>query len=174
MDIVFRAYNDGVAFRYIFPEKSDFIASIVDKATAYAIPAATSRWMQPFNGAYEDFYPLNTTGIDGNNNHDCAYPALVKVNNESLWMLITEAGITRQNCAAKLNNQQNAGLYKVSYPPVKKTWNKGAVSSLPWKSQWHVILEYQVLRSIFCRRPAGHYEILHRYSRRCRQIPSAG
>ena len=140
LDIAFRAYNDGVAFRYIFPKKSDSIASIIDEATAYAIPAGTSRWMQPFQQSYEDFYPLNTSGTDGKNNHNWAYPALVKVTNEPLWMLITEAGITKQNCAAKLNNQQNAGLYKVSYPPAKKTWNKGAVSSLPWKSQWHVLV----------------------------------
>jgi len=140
LDIAFRAYNDGVAFRYIFPEKSDSSVSIIDEATAYAIPAGISRWMQPFQVSYEDFYPLNTSGTDGKNNHDWAYPVLVKVTNEPLWMLITEAGITKQNCATKLNNQQNGGLYKVSYPPAKKTWHKGVISSLPWKSQWHVVI----------------------------------
>jgi len=140
LDIAFRAYNNGVAFRYIFSEKSDSSVSIIDEATAYAIPAGTSRWMQPFQVSYEEFYPLSTSGIEGKNKNDWAYPALVKVNNEPLWMLITEAGITKQNCAARLNNQQNEGLYKVTYPPAKKKLHKAAISSLPWKSQWHVIM----------------------------------
>lgn len=140
LDITFRVYNNGVAFRYTFPNHSDSSFSITGEGTAYTIPAGTSRWMQPYQISYEDFYSLNTTGTNEKNNHDWAYPALIKVNKEPLWVLITEANITKQNCAAKLNNQQDAELYKVTYPPAKKTWHQGAVSNLPWKSQWHVMI----------------------------------
>ena len=54
--------------------------------------------------------------------------------------MISEAGIGRENCAAKLTNNQSPDLYKVTYPSAKKAWNGGAVSSLPWKSQWHVMM----------------------------------
>lgn len=140
LDITFRVYNDGVAFRYTFPNRSDSILKITDEATGYVIPKGTARWMQPFEQSYENFYPLNTGADDGKNNGDWGFPALYKVNDRPLWVLISEAGITPQNCAARLNNKQNTGLYKVSYPPAKKSWNGGVVSNLPWKSQWHVMI----------------------------------
>ena len=140
LNIIFRVYNDGVAFRYAFPNQSDSSLSITDEATGYVIPQGTSRWMQPFDKSYEKFYPLNTGVSDEKNAGEWAFPALYKVNNEPLWVLISEAGITRQNCAARLNYKQGTNLYKVTYPSATKNWNGGAVSSLPWKSQWHVIM----------------------------------
>lgn len=140
LNITFRVYNDGVAFRYTFPNRLDSSLSIKDEATGYVIPKGTARWMQPFNQSYENFYPLNTTGTDEKKSTDWGYPALYKVNEQPLWVLISEADISRQNCAAKLNNKQNTNLYKVTYPAAKKGWHGGAVSTLPWKSQWHVMI----------------------------------
>jgi len=140
LNITFRVYNNGIAFRYTFPNSSDSSLSIREEATGYVIPNGTTRWMQPFDQSYENFYPLNTSGTNEKNNSEWGYPALYKVNNQPLWVLISEAGITRQNCAARLNNKQNTELYKVSYPPAKKGWHSGVVSSLPWKSQWHVMM----------------------------------
>lgn len=140
LDITFRVYNDGIAFRYTFPNRSDSSLKITDEATGYVIPKGTARWMQPFDQSYENFFPLNTGSDDEKGNGDWGYPALYKVTDQPLWVLISEANITRQNCAARLNNKQNPGLYKVSYPPAKKAWHSGAVSALPWKSQWHVMI----------------------------------
>ena len=120
LNITIRVYNDGLAFRYTFPNRSDSSLSIKDEATGYVIPKGTARWIQPFDQSYENFYPLNTDGASEKVNGDWGYPALYKVNNQPLWVLISEAGITRQNCAAKLNNKQNANLYKVTYPAAKK------------------------------------------------------
>lgn len=140
LNITFRAYNDGVTFRYAFPNQSDSSVSITDEATGYVIPQGTSRWMQLFDKSYERFYPLNTGVSDEKNAGEWAFPALYKVNGQPLWMLISEAGITRQNCAARLNYKQGTNLYKVTYPSAAKNWNGGAVSRLPWKSQWHVMM----------------------------------
>ncbi len=140
LNITFRVYNDGLAFRYTFPNSSESSLSIKDEATGYVIPEGTARWMQPFDQSYENFYPLNTDGTTEKSNGDWGYPALYKVNNQPLWVLISEAGITQKNCAARLNNKQNSSLYKVTYPAAKKNWHGGAVSSLPWKSQWHVMI----------------------------------
>ncbi|MES2276204.1 MAG: glycoside hydrolase family 97 protein [Bacteroidota bacterium] len=140
LNITFRVYNDGIAFRYIFPNRSDSSVLIKDEATSYVIPDGTARWMQPFDQSYENFYPLTTSGINEKNNNEWGYPALYKVNNQPLWVLISEAGIRRQNCAAKLSNKQNTNVYKVTYPAAKKSWHGGVVSGLPWKSQWHVMI----------------------------------
>jgi hypothetical protein len=140
LNITFRVYNDGVAFMYTFPNQLDPSLSIKEEATGYVIPEGTARWMQPYDYGYENFYPLNTSGTDEKKSSDWGYPALYKVNNQPLWVLISEAGISRQNCATKLNNKQNTNLYKVTYPAAKKSFHGGAVSSLPWNSQWHVMI----------------------------------
>ena len=63
LDIVFRVYNDGVAFRYTFPNHSDSLVNITGEATIYVLPDSTFRWMQPFNDVYEDFFPFSKTGL---------------------------------------------------------------------------------------------------------------
>jgi len=140
LNIIFRVYNDGVAFKYTFPNQSDSTIAITDEATSYVIPKGTARWMQPFDKSYERSYPLNTGASDEKNKGEWAYPALYKVNNQPLWVLISEADITRQNCAAKLTYMPGTNRYKVTYAPSNRNWNRGAVSGLPWKSQWHVIM----------------------------------
>lgn len=140
LDITFKVYNDGVAFRYSFPNRKDSSFSIIDETTAYVVPTGSERWIQPYNQAYEDFFPCSTTGTNEKNNNDWGYPALYKVNSQPLWVLISEAGISKENCAARLNNKENKNVYKVSYPSAKKKLLGGAVSSLPWKSQWHVMI----------------------------------
>jgi hypothetical protein len=140
LDVTFRVYNNGIAFRYTFPNRSDSVLSITDEATGYVIPKGSARWMQPFDKSYEKFYPFNNGANEEKNAGDWAYPALYKVNSQPLWVLISEADITRQNCAARLNYKQGTNLYKVAYPPANKNWNGGVISGLPWKSQWHVMM----------------------------------
>ncbi|MDD4970344.1 MAG: glycoside hydrolase family 97 catalytic domain-containing protein [Paludibacter sp.] len=133
LNIVFRVYNDGIAFRYVFPNHSDVAKNISGEETTFVLPDNTNRWMQPFEKSYENFYPLTTTGAGEQNKQEWGYPALFKVNNQSIWGLISEADISENNCAARLNNLQNKNQYKVIYP-------SGTVATLPWNSQWHTII----------------------------------
>jgi len=133
LNIVFRVYNDGVAFRYVFPNHSDTLMNISGEVTTYILPDSTSRWMQLYDKSYENFYPLNKTGVGEQNKQEWGYPALFKVNNQSIWGLISEADISENNCAARLNNLQDKNQYKVIYP-------SGTVATLPWNSQWHTII----------------------------------
>ena len=141
LDIVFRVYNDGVAFRYAFPNHSDSLINVTGEATAYLLPDSVYRWMQPYSEGYEDFYPFNKTGIDKKKKQQWGLPALFKVNGEPVWALISEANITENNCATRLCNLDNYNEYKVTYPPARKDFPQtGATAPLPWSSQWHVII----------------------------------
>ena len=141
LNIIFRVYNDGVAFRYEFPNYSITQKNIIDEATTYNLPDNTKRWMQPFEPAYENFYPLNTTGQDNDRNkHEWGFPALYQVNNQPVYVLISEADISENNCAAKLSNLQNKNQYKVTYPSPRKEFPQtGVITTLPWTSQWHTL-----------------------------------
>ncbi|MCD0465274.1 glycoside hydrolase family 97 protein [Flavobacterium sp. ENC] len=141
MNIVFRVYNDGVAFRYVFPNHLDSQVAIINEATTYVLPYKTSCWMQPFNLAYEDFYPLGKTGLDIDKYQEWGFPALYKVNDQPVWGLISEANITANNCAAKLSNLKNTNQYQVTYPSARDNFQQtGVKTTLPWNSQWHTLI----------------------------------
>lgn len=141
LDIVFRVYNNGIAFRYVFPNKSDSLVNITGEATTYVLPDSTHRWMQPYNVSYEDFFPFSKTGLGTNKEQQWGFPALYKVNDNPLWILISEANITGNNVATKLSNLENSNEYKVTYPSARNDFKQtGAIASLPWKSQWHALI----------------------------------
>ncbi|MFC5682201.1 glycoside hydrolase family 97 protein [Flavobacterium sp. MAHUQ-51] len=146
INIVFRVYNDGVAFRYEFTEKSNSVTEIVDETTTYVIPETTYRWVQPFQNSYEEFFPFSETGKGENNKQVWGFPALFKINNTSpVWVLLSEANITENNCAARLTNIQNPNHYKVTYPPTREDFKQvGVKTTLPWSSQWHTIIMGQL------------------------------
>lgn len=128
-EMVFRLYNDGVAFRY---ELHDFPESEpLEELTTYRIAEGTRRWMQRFNPSYEDFFPMTETG-ETETRH-WGYPALVQ-SNENVWALISEAGIEKIHSASSLKNERSATDYRVC-PDV----NRCSISG-EWHSPWRVLI----------------------------------
>lgn len=141
LNIVFRAYNDGVAFRYEFTNKSDSLVNVIDESTTYVFPSATNRWVQQYTESYEDFFPFSDSGKADNKKQEWGFPALFKVNNNAVWILISEANISENNCAAKLDNSKNPNEYKVSYASPRDSFKQtGVKTTLPWNSQWHTLI----------------------------------
>lgn len=138
-NIILRAYNDGVTFRYEFPEKTgSFI--IKDELTAYNIPDSTKRWMEKFNPANEGLYSFMK---DGSNQKDWGYPALFNTLDNSCWFLIHEADLNRSYCGTKLTNFSDKSKYKLTFPDKWNGREKGETQpniSLPWQSPWRVII----------------------------------
>ncbi len=139
LNIIFRVYNDGVVFRYEFPNASSEPVNITSENTAYNLPEGTQRWMQAFEPSYECFYPESTTG-KGDKTQLWGFPALYKVTNNPVWVLLSEADVTANNCVARLSNDTNLNQYKVTYPETRDNFKQvGAVSALPWKSPWRTL-----------------------------------
>ena len=91
LQIVCRAYNDGVAFRYIV-ENPDKI-TIRKENTRFSIPKNTLSWIMDYSTYYENFYYkrlLDTIEIK-----PLSYPALFQIDT-GLWMLLTEACVYDQ------------------------------------------------------------------------------
>ena len=91
LDVVFRAYDDGVAFRYEYPRQAglqDFV--ILDEATQFALPAGAQAWSMPaLTSYYEGLYtrePLSRKG-------KMSGPVALEVN-DSLYMAIMDANLT--------------------------------------------------------------------------------
>lgn len=135
LNVIVRAYNDGVTFRYEFPEKKGTF-TIKDELTAYKIPDSTSRWLEKFDLSNEGLY---TNMEDASVQQDWCYPALFKT--DSTWYLIHEADVNRHYAATKLSNTITDSEYKVTLPGADEgVGDPLPVINLPWKSPWRVII----------------------------------
>jgi len=139
LNLLIRAYNDGVAFRYEFPEKGgSFVMN--DELTAYSIQDSTKRWLEKFNPANEGLY---STAKDGNTQQDWGYPALFNSTDKDCWYLIHEADLDRNYCGTKLSNVARKSEYKLTFPDQWNGRGQGESKptiSLPWKSPWRVVI----------------------------------
>ena len=139
MNIIIRAYNDGVAFRYEFSGKEgSFI--IKDELTSYNIPSDTKRWLEKWNRANEGLYSVMN---DDNTQQGWCYPALFNAPDNTCWYLIHESDVNRSYCGSKLSNTTDKSKYKITFPDPGDGNGLGETAptiSLPWKSPWRVII----------------------------------
>jgi len=140
--LVFRLYNDGIAFRYELDGLN--AEQMGDELTTYRIAEGTRRWMQQYTDSYEGFFPLSTTAsvkaertfgggppsADGLV-HRWGYPALVEPA-DGLFTLITEADIDRRQSASSLHSEGD--LFRV-----RPDGNSLSLSG-SWHSPWRVAI----------------------------------
>ena len=133
LQVTFRLYNDGVAFCYTLDATSVDTEYITAELTTYPIADGAKRWMQQYVNDYEGFFPLSTNGedVEDRSPRTWGYPALVEPQ-ESVFMLISEAGITKNRSASRLNNADNPNEYQVRMADEKVAFS-GSFST-PWRT----------------------------------------
>ena len=102
LDLELRVYDDGIAFRYVFPRLTKEMC-VTDETTAFAFQKGITRWTQKLNQAYEDFYLKNKGRVQGYTAGQWGFPALFEVA-DSVFTLISEANVAKGNCGSWLNN----------------------------------------------------------------------
>lgn len=133
MDIIFRVYNDGAAFRYNIKGEGTLTVS-ADRSTI-SIPSLTTCWAQKYSADYSMPYPARTweqmTALEGG--RMCA-PALVKTTGADDWCLVTESANDGLFCTSALvaadANAHGTFSFAVKGEPVVQ---------LPWLSPWRTI-----------------------------------
>ncbi|WP_241237818.1 glycoside hydrolase family 97 protein [Pseudoflavitalea rhizosphaerae] len=138
LNVIIRAYNDGFAFRYEFPEKQGSF-QVKKELTAYTIPMNTHRWMEKWNPANEGYY----AAMSGNKvrKQEWGYPALFMTSDSACWFLLHEADLDRNYCGSKLSNVIDSSKYALAFPDPGDGRGQGASSpsiTLPWKSPWRL------------------------------------
>ena len=53
VELIVRAYNDGVAFRYRFPESSNEKHVVTSEATGFRLPEGGKIWAHPYDRAQQ-------------------------------------------------------------------------------------------------------------------------
>lgn len=148
INLIFRAYNDGIAFRYNFSTGDGGVRKIMAENSGFAIPKEAKAWIQPYDlnvrkkPCYETYYEDGIApGSPSPNLAGWAFPALFNVG--QVWMLISEAGLDETYCAAHLEDKQGNGTYTIRFPEKEEvTSNAGPEpeSTLPWTTPWRLIV----------------------------------
>lgn len=156
LDLV--AGDEGVAFRYRFPDVDNKIRVVKDEITGFHIEKNAKGWMQPYNKAgdytpgYEDFYVNVNSGDPINNSRNPSVgwcmPALFNVNKNKIWVLIAESGTDDSFPGCHLQPDSEGGVYKVAFAekdekytlPLAEKENAYPESNLPWSMPWRVII----------------------------------
>lgn len=151
MDIVFQISDDGIAFRYNFPEKSSKIKKITEEKTSYNFVDDTKAWLQPMskaksgwsetNPSYEEPYVTNVSlNTESDIGEGWVYPALFK--SDGTWILISESGLHRKYAGTHLIKQKDNTTLQVGFPQKEEIFPGGALnpeSTLPWATPWRTI-----------------------------------
>jgi alpha-glucosidase len=151
MDVVFQVSNDGVAFRYVFPEKSSAVMTVEAEETSFRFPAETKAWLQPMsvaktgwahtNPSYEEYHQMEIpVGTPSTSGAGWVFPALFRTGDT--WILITEAGLGRGYCANRLAHESPGGEYRIGFPDKRETMGDATVNpqfATPYATPWRVM-----------------------------------
>lgn len=163
-DLTVRVYDNGVAFRYGFPEADNQTHTIQAEHTEFAVPVNGKAWIHPYDWndrkkpSYEQ-YCSNNIDIRSECKHGrgWAFPMLFETN--GLWMMITEAHLDGTYPATHIDNSGTDGAYKVRFPELDEPIVPDAVepvSQLPWYTPWRAIIIGGDLNTIFQNQMVSH------------------
>jgi hypothetical protein len=152
LDVVFQVSNDGVAFRYVFPEQSTQIHKLSEEATSFRFAPQTRAWLQPIataktgwgesNPSYEELYEKDiAVGSTSPTGAGWVYPALFRTGD--IWMLISESALSRHYAGTRLLSNWRSPEYTIGFPDPLEGIHGGPVSpqsTLPWSTPWRVIV----------------------------------
>jgi hypothetical protein len=152
LEIQFQVSNDGVAFRYVFPERDSRAHTISSEASSFRFPAQTRAWLQPVaaaktgwngtNPSYEETYEKDIDiGTPSPTGAGWVYPALFRAGNT--WVLVSETGLLRNYCGTRLQSRWRSPEYTIAFPDPQEHFQNGPVapvSTLPWTTPWRLIV----------------------------------
>ncbi len=156
IEMVFRLFDEGLAFRYIFPGQSDYKVSVESENTGFALPEGIDAWISAYqtatswgNPGYEDDYISVKSGTPSIEKAGWAFPLLF--NTGENWIYISEAALDENYCGTHLNQNCPEGLYTISLPEADERQGDGDIhpySVLPWTMPWRFILVGKSLNPI--------------------------
>lgn len=152
IDVTFQVSNDGVAFRYTFPDSSSTPHELREERTSFYLPQDAHAWIQPIaqaktgfgnsNPSYEEHYLKDVAvGVRSPTGVGWVYPALFRTGDT--WLLVSESGLDRNYAGTRLRSDSPNGEYTIGFPDPREGMNGGPVnprSTLPWRTPWRVIV----------------------------------
>ena len=148
LDLVVRAQNDGVAFRYAFPDRDPVARTVVAERTGFRVPNGSTAWMLPrqpagtYAPAYEDLFREVKAGASSELPDGWDLPALFRTPGGT-WALVTESALDGNYCGAHLAQSAAENTYRIAFPAPAEGNGVGRAqpeSTLPWTMPWRVVI----------------------------------
>jgi hypothetical protein len=147
LQIVLRAYDDGIAFRYRFPDSDSTVRTVTEELTSFNFAAEGKSWIQEhdlpawatpaYEAAYQNGIPIGTATDLASWN----MPALFET--ADTWVLLCEAGLSPGYFGGHLAANPSGHEYRIVPPHPDEGMGIGSVepqSILPWETPWRVIV----------------------------------
>ncbi len=152
LDVTFQVSDDGVAFRYAFPETSAETHRLQEEVTSFRFLPKSTAWLQPMsvaksgweqcNPSYEEYYEKEIpVGTKSPTSAGWVFPALFR--SGDTWLLVSECGLGRNYCGGRLRSDSPDGEYTIGFADPREGKDGGPVlpeSSLPWQTPWRIIV----------------------------------
>ena len=140
LELVFRAYNDGVAFRYVLPVQPSVTAfGIIQENTQFHFAEDLKAWafqINTFRSSYEGLYlPTMLSAIPDTG---LVYPPLTLQRQDGVTMAITEAELT--DYAGMYFRGMPGTALQVALAPRLNDGNVCVRGRTPFPSPWRVIM----------------------------------
>jgi len=157
LEIELAASDEGVAFRYLFPDKSSGVQVVESESTGFQISTNAKGWLEPYHAAgpytpaYEDFFFHVSPGEPPPRSRDrpvgWCFPALFQVPDAATWLLLTESGTDESFCACHLAADSSGGMYRIAFPLAdegtkghRNQFGPEPRHELPWTMPWRVFV----------------------------------
>lgn len=151
IDVVFRASNDGVAFRYVIADRTIAHKKLLRESTDFTFDETAKAWMQPIavaqtgwsntNPSYEEHYNMDVAvGTPSPSPAGWVFPALF--NTGDAWVVLTEADMDGSYQASRLQAESAHGVYKIGAPMAAEVFPGGALMAETdgdLRSPWRVL-----------------------------------
>ncbi len=136
LELVFRAYNDGYAFRYCLKQDGGELVAINEETTNFTLPENTSKVYVTTTPDYETRFcyeePYLRKRIDNVNGLISGMPVLYEVN--GVWSMITESELIGSDYRGSFLEGTETG-FKIE-PAYTRT--DTLMTDLPFNSPWRV------------------------------------
>lgn len=153
MDIEFRAYNDGIGFRYLFPASDGRYLTVTDEATQFAMPGDMTAWWIP--GDYDtqeyEYTKSRLSEIRAHNTKDDklgnvsqtsfsptgVQTSLMLKSDDGLYVNLHEAALV--DFPAMHLNLNDSTMVFTSWLTPDRNGNKAEIN-LPFSTPWRAIM----------------------------------
>jgi alpha-glucosidase len=150
LDLVIRAFDDGFAFRYRFPEHDAGRFTVLAEATGFRVPDGARGTLAEHDRRrnhrpdYESSWQLEVpAGTASENPAGWIFPALFHLPAAGRWLMLTESGLDASYCATHLAARVEQGAYRIAFPDPGEVGGKFDATpswSLPWSTPWRVVM----------------------------------
>ena len=156
VELIVRAYNEGVALRYRFPALRAREHTVWRERTGFRVPAGGTGWFLPYDPptkkyapAYENSFRRVRPDTSSPTGVGWGFPALFRAEEGGPWGLVTDAGLGRNYAGmhfaldTSATRTSTGGPYRFVFPEPGEGNGEGDVhpsSTLPWATSWRVIV----------------------------------